>query len=55
MFGYATNLRSMTQGRGNYTMQFAAYDEVPKSVSEEIIAKVGKQVTATVEERQNDG
>ena len=40
MFGYSTNLRSMTQGRGNYTMQFAAYDEVPKSVSEEIIAKV---------------
>jgi elongation factor G len=35
--------RSMTQGRGNYTMQFAAYDEVPKSVSEEIIAKVGSK------------
>jgi len=43
MFGYSTNLRSMTQGRGNYTMQFAAYDEVPKSVSEEIIAKVGSK------------
>ncbi len=41
MFGYSTNLRSMTQGRGNYTMQFAAYVEVPKSVSEEIISKVG--------------
>jgi len=43
MFGYSTNLRSMTQGRGNYTMQFAAYDEVPKAVSEEIIAKVGSK------------
>ncbi len=43
MFGYSTNLRSMTQGRGNYTMQFAAYDEVPKSVAEEIIAKVGSK------------
>jgi elongation factor G len=43
MFGYSTKLRSMTQGRGNYTMQFAAYDEVPKSVSEEIIARVGSR------------
>ena len=43
MFGYSTTLRSMTQGRGNYTMQFAVYDEVPKSVSEEIIAKVGSK------------
>ena len=43
MFGYSTNLRSMTQGRGNYTMQFAAYDVVPKSVREEIIAKVGSK------------
>jgi elongation factor G len=43
MFGYSTNLRSMTQGRGNYSMQFAAYDEVPRSVSEEIIAKVGSK------------
>jgi elongation factor G len=39
MFGYATDLRSRTQGRGNYVMQFAHYDEVPKSVAEEIIAK----------------
>jgi len=43
MFGYSTNLRSMTQGRGNYSMQFAVYDEVPRSVSEEIIAKVGSK------------
>ena len=39
MFGYATDLRSKTQGRGNYTMEFAAYEEVPKSVSEAILAK----------------
>ncbi|MFA5846671.1 MAG: elongation factor G [Thermodesulfovibrionales bacterium] len=40
MFGYATDLRSKTQGRATYTMQFAHYEEVPKSVSEAIIAKV---------------
>ncbi len=40
MFGYATDLRSKTQGRASYTMQFAHYDEVPKSISEDIIAKV---------------
>jgi elongation factor G len=40
MFGYATHMRSSTQGRANYTMQFKQYDEAPKSVSEEIIAKV---------------
>ncbi|MFZ7104407.1 MAG: elongation factor G [Peptococcaceae bacterium] len=39
MFGYATDLRSKTQGRGTYTMFFAHYDEVPKNISEEIIAK----------------
>lgn len=39
MFGYATNLRSNTQGRGNYSMFFDHYEEVPKSVSEEIIKK----------------
>lgn len=39
MFGYATNLRSATQGRGTYTMQFDHYEEVPKSVSEELIKK----------------
>jgi elongation factor G len=41
MFGYATDLRSMTQGRATYTMQFARYEEVPPSVAEEIMAKVG--------------
>ncbi len=40
MFGYATNLRGSTQGRGNFTMQFAQYEEAPRNVSEEIIAKV---------------
>ena len=40
MFGYATDLRSKTQGRATYTMQFAVYDEVPKGISEGIIAKV---------------
>jgi elongation factor G len=40
MFGYATQLRSMTQGRALYTMQFDHYDETPKSISEQIIEKV---------------
>jgi elongation factor G len=40
MFGYATDLRSATQGRANYTMTFDHYEPVPKSVSEEIVAKV---------------
>ena len=48
MFGYATAMRSMTQGRALYTMQFSHYDETPKSISEQIIEKVkGKEaVTA---------
>ncbi|NJD56605.1 MAG: elongation factor G [Nitrospirae bacterium] len=40
MFGYATDLRSRTQGRATYTMQFSNYDEVPKGIAEGIIAKV---------------
>ncbi len=40
MFGYATDLRSRTQGRATYTMQFASYQEVPASVSTEIVARV---------------
>ncbi len=39
MFGYVTDLRSFTQGRGNYTMQFNRYEPVPKSIREEIIKK----------------
>jgi elongation factor G len=45
MFGYATELRSRTQGRGSFTMHFSRYEEVPKSVSEEIIARVQGKVT----------
>ncbi|HRC84329.1 MAG TPA: elongation factor G [Thermoanaerobaculia bacterium] len=39
MFGYATDLRSLSQGRANYTMQFASYEQAPKNVSEEVVAK----------------
>lgn len=39
MFGYVTDLRSMTQGRGNYTMEFGHYEKVPNNVSDEIIKK----------------
>ena len=40
MFGYATDLRSKTQGRGNYSMEVSYYDEVPKNISDAIVAKV---------------
>ncbi|MBA2752390.1 MAG: elongation factor G [Actinobacteria bacterium] len=40
MFGYATDLRSRTQGRATYTMQFHSYQQVPESVSKEIVARV---------------
>jgi len=43
MFGYATSLRSMTQGRGSYTMEFDHYAEVPRNVAEEIIGDKGKK------------
>lgn len=39
MFGYATDLRSKTQGRGTYTMQFSHYEEIPKNIVDKIIAK----------------
>ena len=39
MFGYATDLRSNTQGRGTYTMQFDHYDPVPKSIAETLAKK----------------
>ncbi|NDJ13269.1 MAG: elongation factor G [Acidobacteriia bacterium] len=45
MFGYATEMRSRTQGRGSFTMTFSRYEEVPKSISEEIIARVQGKVT----------
>jgi len=45
MFGYATEMRSATQGRASYTMHFAHYEEVPKALSEEIMARVqGREV-----------
>ncbi|HNU90226.1 MAG TPA: elongation factor G, partial [bacterium] len=42
MFGYATQLRSISQGRSNYTMEFLHYREVPRNVAEIIIGKAGK-------------
>ena len=40
MFGYASDLRSRTQGRATYTMQFDSYQPVPESIAQEIIARV---------------
>ncbi|MEW6231999.1 MAG: elongation factor G [Chloroflexota bacterium] len=40
MFGYATDLRSVTQGRGTYSMEFSHYEQIPRPLAEEIIAKV---------------
>jgi elongation factor G len=45
MFGYVNELRSRTQGRGSYTMHFSRYEEVPKTVAEEIVSKVQGKVT----------
>jgi elongation factor G len=46
MFGYSTSLRSATQGRATYSMHFSHYEEAPKAISEEVVAKVrGKLVT----------
>jgi elongation factor G len=39
MFGYATDLRSMTQGRASYSMEFAHYAEVPAQVAQELVQK----------------
>jgi elongation factor G len=39
MFGYATSMRSMTQGRAIYNMEFSHYSEVPKSISDQIVEK----------------
>ena len=43
MFGYATDLRSRTQGRGTYSMEPSHYEEVPKSVFEKIVASRAKK------------
>jgi elongation factor G len=40
MFGYATALRSVTQGRGNYTMHFEDYKAVPRKISEEVVGRI---------------
>jgi len=44
MFGYATTLRSATQGRASYTMQFASYEQVPNNVAQEIIKERSGQI-----------
>jgi elongation factor G len=47
MFGYATDLRSNTQGRATYTMQFEGYEEVPPNISEKIVEqRTGEPVPA---------
>ena len=49
MFGYATDMRSATQGRATYTMEFSRYEKAPKSVEEEIVAKAsGRKLTTVV-------
>ena len=40
MFGYATDLRSRSQGRATYTMEFAAYEPVPQSIAQNIVTRV---------------
>jgi elongation factor G len=45
MFGYATELRSRTQGRGSFTMHFGKYEEVPGGIAEEIVSKVQGRIT----------
>ena len=42
MFGYATDLRSSTQGRGNYSMFFEKYEQAPKNVQEKVVADRAK-------------
>jgi len=46
MFGYATRLRSITQGRANYTMQFAVYEPVPQAIYEELTARTSGDAEA---------
>ena len=41
MFGYVNQLRSFTQGRASYSMQFSHYDEVPQNVADEVMEKLG--------------
>jgi elongation factor G len=47
MFGYATDVRSMTQGRATYTMQFDSYEEVPPNIAEKVVeSRTGEPVPA---------
>ena len=46
MFGYATQMRSSTQGRATFSMHFSRYEEAPRAVAEEIVAKVQGRVSA---------
>jgi elongation factor G len=46
MFGYATQMRSSTQGRATFSMHFSRYEEAPRAVPEEIVAKVQGRVSA---------
>jgi elongation factor G len=47
MFGYVNTLRSMSQGRANYTMQFDSYDEVPPNIAEKVVGeRTGEPVPA---------
>jgi elongation factor G len=43
MFGYSTVLRSSTQGKAQFTMEFSAYKQVPKSIAEELIKKAAEE------------
>ena len=45
MFGYSTTLRSKTQGRGNFSMEFAKYEGVPKSIQDSIVGRMSGGVT----------
>jgi elongation factor G len=45
MFGYSTNVRSLTQGRASYTMEPSFYQEVPRNISEKIIEASGRTKT----------
>ena len=44
MFGYSTSLRSRTQGRGSYSMEFACYEEVPRAIQENIVSRLAGKV-----------
>ena len=47
MFGYATDLRSKTQGRGQYTMEPSHYAELPKSIADKLIAERGPEINCS--------